>query len=126
MILSIDPTSDVPLYQQIRDRVVEAIASGELHEGDPLPTTRALAADLGINFHTVNKGYDALRGEHLIRLARKAGAVVTRDPSSGPPETGFREQWDERARTLLAEARAHGVPSQEIITRCRQIVGEYT
>ena len=126
MILSIDPTSDVPLYQQIRDRVVEAIGSGELREGDPLPATRALAADLGINFHTVNKGYDTLRGERLIQLTRRAGAVVTRDPRSGPPHTGFLENWDERARTLLAEARAHGVPSHEIIARCRQIVGEYS
>lgn len=126
MILSIDPTSDVPLYQQIRDRVVEAIASGELRKGDPLPATRALAADLGINFHTVNKGYDALRGERLIRLTRRSGAVVTRDPHSGPPHDGFLGHWDERARTLLAEARAHGVQPQDIIAHCRQIVGDYS
>jgi GntR family transcriptional regulator len=122
VILLIDPDGDVPLYQQIRDRVVEAIASGDLHEGDPLPATRALAADLGINFHTVNKGYGTLREERLIRLTRRSGAVVTRDPGTGPPEAGFLDDWDDRARTLLAEARAHGVPPEEIIARCERMV----
>lgn len=122
MILSIDLSSDVPLYQQIRDRVVESIAAGGLREGDPLPATRALATDLGINFHTVNKGYDTLRSEGLIRLTRRSGAVVTRDPESGPPEAGFLDTWDARARTLLAEAKAHGVAAHEIITRCQRIL----
>lgn len=63
MILLIDLESDVPLYQQLRDRVVEAIAAGQLRAGDSLPSTRQLASDLGINFHTVNKGYDELRAE---------------------------------------------------------------
>lgn len=125
MILSVDLDSDVPLYQQLRDRVVEAIATGELLAGDSLPSTRQLASDLGINFHTVNKGYDALRAERLVRLSRKSGAVVQRDPWSGPAETGFAEAWEPRLRTLLAEARAQGMPPHEIVDRCRQVVAGF-
>ncbi|MGC8715387.1 MAG: GntR family transcriptional regulator [Thermoplasmata archaeon] len=40
---------------QIYDQIVEAIASGKLNSGTSLPSARKLAADLGINFHTVNK-----------------------------------------------------------------------
>jgi len=40
-----------------------------------LPATRQLGVDLGINFHTVNKAYDMLRREGLVRLNRKSGAV---------------------------------------------------
>ena len=58
MILDVDLTSEVPIYQQIRDRIVEAIATGEAAVGSGLPSTRQLAVDLGINFHTVNKAYD--------------------------------------------------------------------
>lgn len=125
MIIAIEPESDVPLYQQIRDRVVEAIADGTLHAGDPLPSTRQLASDLGINFHTVNKGYDALRSERLLRLTRKSGAVVVRDPASTPPEPGYADQWTSRAKTVLAEAVAHGMNSDDVVAICRDIVTEF-
>lgn len=125
MILTVDLDSEVPLYQQLRDRVVEGVAERRLRAGDPLPATRQLASDLGINFHTVNKGYDVLRGEQLLRLNRKSGAVVLRDTDTGPPEPGFAEDWEARARTLLAEAAAHGMPADEIVERCRHIVAGF-
>lgn len=108
MILSIDPSGQVPIYRQIRDRVVEAIAAGELVDGSPLPSIRQLAADLGINPHTANKAYDLLRQEGLLVLNRRSGAVVQRDARSGPARPGFTGEWTERLRTLLAEAAAHG------------------
>jgi GntR family transcriptional regulator len=125
VLLSVDLTSDVPIYQQIRDRVVEAIAAGRLRAGDPLPSTRQLAADFGINFHTVNKAYDLLRHEGLIRVNRKSGAVVLRDASSGPPAPGVVERWEERTRMLLAEAVAHGMPAEEALDRCRRLLAAY-
>src|SRR3984885_9878467 len=88
MLLSIEPDGPVPIYQQIRDRIVEAIARGRQPAGSALPPIRQLAVDLGVNFHTVNKGYDLLRQEGLLRLGRKAGAVVRRDAGSGPPDPG--------------------------------------
>jgi GntR family transcriptional regulator len=122
VIITVSLDSTTPLYQQIRDRIVEAVADGQLRAGDPLPSIRQLASDLGINFHTVNKGYDALRAERLLRLTRKSGAVVQRDPGTDPPEPGYPDDWASRARTLLAEAIAHGMPADEVIDRCRQIV----
>jgi DNA-binding transcriptional regulator YhcF (GntR family) len=125
VILSIDLSSTVPIYQQIRDRVVEAIAVGELVEGSALPSTRQLAGDLGINFHTVNKAYDLLRQEGLLRLNRKSGAVVQRDPLSGPPTPGFADEWSARLRTLLAEAAAHGVDAATALAMCGRVVGSF-
>jgi GntR family transcriptional regulator len=125
MIVTLDLTSEVPIYQQIRDRVVEAIADGDLREGSPLPSTRQLAVDLGINFHTVNKAYDLLRHEGLLRLNRKSGAVVVRDPGSGPPGPGFVGDWEARLRTLLAEAVAQGVRNTEALTHCRSVLTSF-
>src|ERR1700689_1416736 len=85
MLLSVEPDGPVPIYQQIRDRIVEAIAGGRQPAGSGLPSTRQLAVDLGVNFHTVNKSYDLLRQEGLLRLNRKSGAVVQRDAGTGPP-----------------------------------------
>jgi DNA-binding transcriptional regulator YhcF (GntR family) len=121
MILNIDLASDVPIYQQLRDQIVEAIADGVLTNGSPLPATRALAADFGINFHTVNKAYDLLRQQGLIRLNRKTGAVVTPTVADAP----FRADWTTRARTLLAEAVAKGLPVEEVLQTCRSVLDSF-
>ena len=121
MILNVDLTSEVPIYQQLRDRIVEAIADGVLTHGSPLPATRALAADFGINFHTVNKAYDLLRQQGLIRLNRGTGAVVTPTAAEAP----FRTEWTARARTLLAEAVAKGFPADEVLATCRSVLDSF-
>ncbi|MCO5969611.1 GntR family transcriptional regulator [Actinoallomurus soli] len=122
MIVVLDVDGEVPLYQQLRDRIVEAIADGRLSAGDALPTTRQLAADLGINMHTVNKAYDLLRREGLIRLARRTGAVVIRDASTGPPPDEVADEWEERARTLLAEAVAKGLAPADVARRVQRVL----
>ncbi len=76
MLLRTSSTSDKPLYQQLRDQIVEGIAVGELEPGTKLPSVRALATDLGINLHTVNKAYALLRDEGYVTMRGRAGAVV--------------------------------------------------
>jgi len=126
MLLSVEPDGPVPIYQQIRDRVVEAIASGGQPAGSGLPSVRQLAVDLGVNFHTVSKGYDMLRREGLLRIGRKSGAVVRRDPASGPPEDpALVPDWAARLRTLLAEAAAQGVSAGQIMAHCEAAIAGF-
>jgi DNA-binding transcriptional regulator YhcF (GntR family) len=125
VILTVDPADETPIYQQIRDRIVEAIASGDLASGSPLPPTRQLAVDLAINFHTVNKAYDHLRQEGLLRLGRGSGGVVARDARSGPASAAFADEWRARLRTLLAEAVAQGVPAADVIDVCREVLASF-
>jgi GntR family transcriptional regulator len=123
--LTLDLDSEVPIYQQLRDRIVEAVARGQARAGDPLPSTRQLAADFGINFHTVNKAYDLLRQQGVIRINRKSGAVIRRDADTGPPEPGFTDDWEERMRVLLAEATVHGLDRDDVIRRCEAILAGF-
>lgn len=125
MLIRIEPDGPVPIYQQLRDRIIEAIATGEATVGSGLPATRQLAVDLGINFHTVSKAYDLLRQEGLLRIGRKAGAVVQRDAGSGPPGPGWEEDWVGRLRTMLAEATAQGLPAEEIAHYCQDILAGF-
>ncbi|OLE20714.1 MAG: GntR family transcriptional regulator [Catenulispora sp. 13_1_20CM_3_70_7] len=126
MLLTVEPDGDEPIYQQLRDQIVVAIAAGVLVPGDALPTTRQLAADLGINMHTVNKAYDLLRREGFVRLGRRTGAVVARGPADGPADAEDVAEWEPRARTLLAEAFAKGMPPQEVLERCQVLLDEFT
>lgn len=116
MQIEIDPLSDVPLYQQLRDRIVEGIASGTLVEGDVLASVRQLASQFGINPATVAKGYDLLRGEGFVRTHRKAGSVVARGPHSAPWSEAAEAGWTARLNTLLAEAVAQGMPDDLVLT----------
>lgn len=76
MIVRIDQTLPEPVYLQVRDQIVAAIARGELSPADRLPSVRALASDLGINLHTVNKAYAVLRDEGYLLMRGRSGAVV--------------------------------------------------
>ena len=117
MQIEIDPLSEIPLYQQLRDRVVEGIAAGRLRPGEKLAPVRTLAGRFGINIATVAKGYDLLRAEGLVRTNRAAGSVIARGPiaageraGGAAPEWGTvaRSAWAARLTTVLAEGVAQG------------------
>jgi GntR family transcriptional regulator len=114
MHIEIDPESTVPLYQQLRDRIVEAVADGTLPAGTALASVRQVAGAFGINLATVAKGYDLLRQEGLVRTSRRSGSVVARDATSGPPAPAFTAAWTPRLRTLVAEAVAQGMDDDAV------------
>ena len=63
----------LPIYRQLRDRVVAMILEGVLKEGDPLPSVRSVAADFRVNPLTVLKGYQQLVDEQLVEKRRGLG-----------------------------------------------------
>ena len=74
-----DPQWDnsMPIYRQLRDRVVAMILEGALKEGDPLPSVRNVAADFRVNPLTVLKGYQQLVDEQLVEKRRGPGMFVS-------------------------------------------------
>src|SRR5258708_29075454 len=74
-----DPQWDdsLPIYRQLRDRVVAMILEGVLKEGDPLPSVRNVAADFRLNPLTVLKGYQQLVDEQLVEKRRGRGMFVS-------------------------------------------------
>lgn len=72
----VDAASDLPLWVQLKNRIAYLIQTGFYEPGEQLPTVRALAADLSINYNTVNKTYLALKSEGYIESTRGRGAFV--------------------------------------------------
>ena len=126
MQIEIDPLSPIPIYQQIRDRVVEAVARGSLRPGDQLAPVRQLAVDFGINAATVAKGYEVLRNEGIIRTNHKSGSVIARGPDTGPPDERFVWDWTERLTTILAEATAKGLDGATILEKSSDIIRDFS
>ena len=67
----------LPIYRQLRDRVVAMILEGVLNDGDPLPSVRSVAAEYRLNPLTVLKGYQQLVDENLVEKRRGRGMFVT-------------------------------------------------
>ena len=66
----------VPIYRQLRDRVVAMILDGELKEGEAVPSVRQVAVDFQINPLTVSKSYQELVDENLLEKRRGLGLFV--------------------------------------------------
>lgn len=118
MLLRLDFSSDVPIYQQIRNQVVLAVASGQLAPGDKLPTIRALAEEAGINMMTVSKAYQQLKSEGYITTGRRDGAVVRMQTPGAAPETV------EGLRLRLCELRLAGMERADILALCGKLMDE--
>lgn len=80
MIIEIDMHSDVPIYRQIKTSIIRGILTGDLKQGEKLPSVRQLACDLGVNLHTVNKVYNLLKEEGYLLVYRNKGAMVAEPP----------------------------------------------
>lgn len=63
MKILISNSSDKPLYQQIKDQIIDAILKGELAEGDTLPSIRSFANDIKVSVLTIRRVYDELEQE---------------------------------------------------------------
>lgn len=118
MLLRLDFSGDVPIYQQIRNQVVVAVASGELAPGERLPTIRALAEETGINMMTVSKAYQLLKAEGYITTGRRDGAMVRL------PEGGTSPETVEGLRLRLCELRLAGMEREEILELCGKLIDE--
>lgn len=77
MFLTVDPSSPLPLFEQLVTGLRGQVISGALRAGQRLPSARELAESLDINLHTVLRAYQILRDEGFIDLRRGRGAIVT-------------------------------------------------
>ncbi len=68
--LSVNESSGMPVWVQIRDQIYFQIKSGQVHAGDVLPTVRELAVRIGVNYNTVHKVYQDLEADGLILSGR--------------------------------------------------------
>lgn len=119
MAVKLDMASPVPLYMQIKNQIIIAIASGDYEPGARLPSVRAFAEDLEVNMHTVNKAYLLLRDEGYITLDRRRGGVVSEVPKE--PVDGFIRQLSEELLPAAAGAKCMGMSRKEFRKLCTQI-----
>jgi GntR family transcriptional regulator len=114
MLIRVDPSKPEPLFAQLASAIRGGIARGEVTAGERLPGARDLAESLGLNVHTVLRGYQELRDEGLIELRRGRGAVVTAGAVDG--QATLRQAVSD----LHAAARRMGLTIDDLVAVVRK------
>ena len=76
MKIIISNSSSVPIYEQIKNAIINQIMNGELEEDEALPSIRSLASDIKISVMTIKKAYDELESEGYIVSIQGKGTFV--------------------------------------------------
>ena len=76
MDIIISNSSGVPIYEQIEEQVKSQIMTGELVEGEALPSMRVLAKDLKISIITTKRAYEDLERDGFIESVTGKGSFV--------------------------------------------------
>ena len=110
MFIEIEPTSSVPIYTQLINQVKKAIVKGDLKTGEMLPSVRLLAGDLGVNMHTVNKGYNLLVDEGILVKSQRGYMIEITKELSNNIEIELQAKIEE----LLVEVFIHDVSNEKV------------
>lgn len=114
-MITVDLASSVPLEDQVRQGIRQAIARGEVRPGDTLPSVRQLAGDLDIHWNTVARAYRRLRDEGLLTVGRGRGVTVRTPPrpvSVEPGEAPARVR--KQLGAVIADAKLAGLDYSDV------------
>ena len=104
LILQIDFRSGLPIYSQIVNQVQAQVAGGILKPGDQLPTVRALAEELRVNFNTVARAYRILDEARIISTQQGRGTFIIEIPPPKVTERLRRESLEALTQRYISEA----------------------
>jgi GntR family transcriptional regulator len=113
-LIQIDFRSGLPIYTQIVNQVQAQVVSGVLKPGDQLPTVRALAEELRINFNTVARAYRILNEARIISTQQGRGTYITEIPPPKTSERLRRESLEVLTQRYINEAIRLDFSKQEI------------
>lgn len=114
MHILINHSSMVPIYEQVADQVKKNIISGELKEGQVLPSVRTLSSQLRISALTVKKSYDRLEDEGFVVTVQGKGTYISTGDLSFAEEARRRAVEDD-FKKAVDKATAAGMRPEEIL-----------
>ena len=112
--LHLDFHSGLPIYTQIVNQIQSQLVNKILKPGDQLPTVRALAQELRVNFNTVARAYRILDEARIISTQQGRGTYITEIP---PPEVSEKLRHESLAaltQRFITEAFRLGFSEREV------------
>lgn len=112
--IHLDFRSRIPIYTQIVEQVKQQVISGELKPGAQLPTVRALALELRINFNTVARAYRLLDEAGIISTQQGRGTYILEGPPPEQTDKLRQQALEALTRDYLNEAFHLGCSREEV------------
>ena len=114
LTLQLDFHSGLPIYTQIVNQIQSQLVNGILKPGDQLPTVRALASELRVNFNTVARAYRILDEARIISTQQGRGTYITEIPPPEVTEKLRQESLSELTYRFISEAIRLGFSEREV------------
>lgn len=115
----VDDASPLPVYAQISEQMLGAVARGDVASGERLPSVRDVAAALALNPNTVNRAYAELERLGVVETRRGRGTFVAAQHPRRPASV---TRLVAIAEPFVARARALGFAGQQIVGTVADIV----
>ena len=116
----LDLHSRAPIYQQLKEKILRLIMAGAIGPGDPLPSVRVMARELGINPNTVAKAYHKLEEKQIIYKIPGKGCYIT----TKHIDVLIREEKLTQFDSCVKELKRCHVDQKELTRRVERIYGE--
>lgn len=110
----ISNSSSIPIYEQIKNSILEQIMNEELLEDEMLPSIRTLAADIKISVMTIKKAYDELESEGYIISRQGKGTFVAKKNTEIEKETA-RRKIEEYLANIVELSKKYNISEKEVI-----------
>ena len=123
MNIIISNRDERPIYEQITSQLKKMIISGELKQGQALPSMRALAKDLRISVITTKRAYEELEKDGMIETVTGKGSFVAEQNTQLIKEEKLKN-IEERIYDSWEEAKICGITSEELKEMVELICGE--
>jgi GntR family transcriptional regulator len=121
-IFTVDDTSDLPIWVQLRNRITYLIRVGYFKPGEQIPSVRSLSTSAKINYTTVTKAYKDLEMNRWIVSVRGRGMYVQKNIT--PQQEGAESAVDIVVEDCVKQYRSAGLTFEEIYARMKNIVVE--
>ncbi len=117
-VIIIDPRSRTPIFEQIKEQIINLINIGELKPHDKLPSIRQLASDLELNVNTVKRAFQELETERVTYSLPGKGVFVSENAVANQIVL---ENAEAELNRILASSKAKGVSLDRVIALAKTI-----
>lgn len=114
--------SKVPIYAQIKNQIMELVVLGALNENDAIPSIRALAKELSLNFNTVKKAYADLEADGVIYTVVGKGTFIA---EGAMDNNTIKHRATSQLGTALHSAFSSGLTKDQIISLVEETYSKF-
>lgn len=116
--IAINENNGIPIWLQLRNRLVYLISSGHFKVGEQLPTVRELAVELGINYNTISRVYQDIERDGYIMTKRGRGTFVLENPK----DNGEGQDYKGFFKEFIRQCEEIGIPRKDIVGLMQSII----